>query len=95
MFSFFYKMKVYCVFSLESPQRGNSNKHIQHTILNTKKKITLNYPLSAAMGSLDETLERGRNRVVNEPSVMEPLKVYCTAYFTIFQMLLHIETMNF
>ena len=43
-------MKVFCVFSLESPQRGDSNKYTQYTISHIKKKIILNYPKSAAMG---------------------------------------------
>ena len=30
--SIFFDMKVYCVFSLESPQRGDSNEYTQHTI---------------------------------------------------------------
>ena len=49
MFSIFFSMKVCCVFLLESPHRGDSNgyKNIQFLIL--KKKITINYPKSAAM----------------------------------------------
>ena len=43
-------MKVCCVFSLESPHRGDSNEYTQYTIFNIKKKITLNYSKSAAMG---------------------------------------------
>ena len=39
IFSIFFTMKVFCVFSLESP----------HTIFNIKMKIILNYPKSAAM----------------------------------------------
>ena len=38
------------MFSLESPHRGDSNEYTQYTIFNTKKKNTLNYPKSAAMG---------------------------------------------
>ena len=34
-FSLFYKVKVYYVFSLESPYRGDSNKYTQYTIFNT------------------------------------------------------------
>ena len=49
IFSIFFNMKVYCVFSLESPHRGDSNENTQHTIFNRKKKISLNYPKSAAM----------------------------------------------
>ena len=46
---FFYK-KVYCVFSLESPHRGDSNEYTQYTIFDMKKKNTINYLKSAAMG---------------------------------------------
>ena len=43
LFSIFVDMKVCCVFSLESPHRGDSNEYTQHTIINLIKKITLNY----------------------------------------------------
>ena len=43
-------MKVYSVFSLESPHRGDSNEWTQYTIFNMNKKDTINYPKSAAMG---------------------------------------------
>ena len=52
-FSIFFSMKVCCMFSLESPHRGDSNECTQHTIINTKKKIILNFPkynISAAIG---------------------------------------------
>ena len=45
-----FNTKVYCVFSLESPHRGDSNESTQYTISNIKKEITLNYPKSAFMG---------------------------------------------
>ena len=45
----FYNMKVFCVFLLESPQ-CDSNENTQYTVFNIKKKITLNYPKSAAKG---------------------------------------------
>ena len=32
------------MFSFESPHHGDSNEYKQHTIINIKKKITLNYP---------------------------------------------------
>ena len=35
IFSIFYKMKVCCVFSLESPHRGDSNEYTQYTIFDT------------------------------------------------------------
>ena len=44
IFSIFFNVKVCCVFSLESPHRGDSNENIQYTIFNIKKKITRNYP---------------------------------------------------
>ena len=47
IFSIIFNMKVYCVFSLESPHRGNSNKYTKYTIFNVIQKITQNYPKSA------------------------------------------------
>ena len=46
IFSIFFNMEVRCVFLLESPHQG---EYTQCTIFNIKKKITLNYPNSAAM----------------------------------------------
>ena len=78
IFSIFFNMKVCCVFSLESPHRGDSNECTQYTIFNIKKKITLNYPKSAAMGFCAKGLKNEfETAVVNEPSVFEPLKFYC------------------
>ena len=59
----FFDMKVYCAFSLESPHRGDSNANIQYTISNIKKKITLNYSKSAAMGFFP----RGSRRSSKQP----------------------------
>ena len=36
-FSIFFYMKICCVFSLESPDRGVSNEFTQYTIINIKK----------------------------------------------------------
>ena len=47
IFSVFFNMKVCCVFSLESPHPGDSNAYTQYTSFIMKKKITLNYPISA------------------------------------------------
>ena len=49
IFFIFFNMKVCCVFSLESPHRGDSNDYTQYTIFNIKRKIDLNYLKSAAM----------------------------------------------
>ena len=54
-------MKVCCGFSLESPHQGDSNEYTQYTIFNIKKKITLNYSKSAAMGFFQRTQERVQN----------------------------------
>ena len=66
------------MFSLESPHRGDSNDYTQYTISNIQKKITLNYFTSAAMGffSMGPKIEFN-TAMVNEPSVLEPLKFYC------------------
>ena len=50
IFSIFFNMKLCCVLSLESPHRGDSSEYKQYTIFNIKKKITLNYTKSAALG---------------------------------------------
>ena len=50
IFLIFFNMKVCCVFSLESPHRGDSNEFTQYTIFSMNKINTLNYPKSAAMG---------------------------------------------
>ena len=50
------------MYSLESPHRGDSNKYTQHTVFSIKKKkITLNYSKSAAMGFFEGIQERVRN----------------------------------
>ena len=50
-FFIFFNMKICCVFSLESPHRGDSNVYTQYTIfIIIMKKIALDYPKSAAMG---------------------------------------------
>ena len=46
----FSNMMVFCIFSLESPHRDDSNEYTQYTIFNMKTKITLSYLKSAAMG---------------------------------------------
>ena len=63
IFLIFFNMKVCCVFSLESPHRGDSNENTQHTNFNRKKKISPNYPKSAAM----DFFQGIQNRVRNSP----------------------------
>ena len=50
IFSIFFNMKVYCLFSLESPQRGDSNEYRNIPFLHIKMKIIFNYVKSATMG---------------------------------------------
>ena len=74
-------MKICCVLSIESPHRGDSNENTQHTIFNIHvyKKTSLNYPKSAAIGFFSKRLkDEFETALVNEPSVFEPLKFYCT-----------------
>ena len=66
------------MFSLESPHRGGSNEYTQYTIFNIKRKISLNYPKSAAMFVFVLGLKHEfETAMVHELSVFEPLKFYC------------------
>ena len=81
IFSIFFNMKVCCVFSLESPHRGDSNEYTQYTIFNIKKKLALNFPKSAAMVFVSKGLKNEfETAVENEPSVFEPLKIEVLLY---------------
>ena len=78
IFSIFCSIRVCCVFSLESPHRGDSNEYTQYIIFKIKEKITLNYPKSVAMSFCFKGLKNEfETAVVNESSVVEPLKFYC------------------
>ena len=77
-FRFFFKIKIYCVFSLESPHGGDSNANTQCTIFNTKKKKKKKKKeLWIFFQGSQEQVELA---VVNEPSVFEPLTFYCNLY---------------
>ena len=55
------------MFAFESPRRGDSNENTQYTISDIKKKITLIYPKSAAMGFCTKGLKKEfETAVVNE-----------------------------
>ena len=70
------------MFSLESPHRSDSDEYIKYTIfnINTKNHPTLSQICSYAIFSkgLKNEFETA---VVNEPSVFELLKFYCSRYF--------------
>ena len=75
----FFNMKICCVFSADSPHRGDSTEYTQYTIFYLKKIITLNYPKFAAIGFCCKGRKNEfETAVVNESSVFEPLKYYCT-----------------
>ena len=59
-------MKVYCVISLESPHRSESNEYTHYTIFSIKKKKTLNFPNSAVMEFFQGTQERVLNSRGNQ-----------------------------
>ena len=55
--------------------RGDSNEYTHYTIFNIKKKITLNYPRSAAVDFPKGLKNEFETAMVNEPLVFEPLRV--------------------
>ena len=63
------------MFTLESLHPGDSNEYTQYTIFDIKKKITLNYPKSAAMFFFPRD-SRTSSKQVNRQSVVEPLNIY-------------------
>ena len=70
------------MFALESPHRGDSNENTQYTIFNRNKKITLNYPKSAARVFFTKGVRNEfETAVVNEPTVFETLKFNCTCKY--------------
>ena len=70
-------MYVYCMYSLESPLRGDSNECTQHTFTRQKKKISLNYPYIVFGGNPCGLMNVFDSSMVNEPSRFEPLKFCC------------------
>ena len=82
IFSIFFSMKVYCVFSLETPQRRDSNEYTQYTISQYKKKK--NHPKLSPICNYGICSKGFKNEfetaVVNEPSVFEPLTFHCTMF---------------
>ena len=70
------------MFSLELPHQGDSNLYTQHTILNIKKQNIFNNPKYKIVCSCESFSLGLKNEfetaVVKEPSVFEPLKLYCS-----------------
>ena len=70
-------MMVYCVFSLESPQRGDSH-YTQSTISQYKKENNPKLSQICNYGICSKGLKNEfEPAVVNEPSVFELFKFYC------------------
>ena len=66
------------MFSLESPHPGNSDKYMESTIFNTKKENHPKLSFSCSNGIFSKELKnKFETDVVNEPSVLEALKVSC------------------
>ena len=72
------------MFSLESPQRGDSNEYTQNTISQYKKNHhTCILSQICNYGICSKGLKNEfETAVVNEPSVFEPLKFYCIWIFS-------------
>ena len=78
IFFILFNMRVCCVFSIESPHRGDSNEYTQYTVFNRNTK---NHPKLFHVYSYEIFSKGLKNKfetvVVNESSVFEPLKIYC------------------
>ena len=71
------------MFSLESPHRGDKIYHFQY-----KKENHLKLSQICSYGIFSKGLKDEFERaVVNEPSVFEPLKFYCTRFVFFFYQL--------
>ena len=68
------------MFALESPQRGDSSEYTHYTISQYKKE---NHPTLSQIYNYGICSKGPKNEfktaVVNEQSVFEPLKFYCTS----------------
>ena len=82
------------MFSLESPQRGDSNEYTQYTIFQYKKENFPKLPQICNYGICSKGLKNEfETAVVNEPSVFEPLKFYCIFHKS-FNLFIHILFRN-
>ena len=72
-------MKVYCVFTLESPHRGDSNENNEYTIYQYEKEKHPKLSQICSYGIFFKGLKNVFERaMVSEASVFEPLKFYCS-----------------
>ena len=79
IFLILFNVRVCCLFSLESPHQGDSNEYTQYTVSNIN---TENHPKLSQVCSYEIFSKGLKNKfktaVVNESSVFESLKFYCT-----------------
>ena len=68
-------MKVCCIFSLESPHRGDS-EYTQYSIFNIKRKSPYIIPDLQVWDFSKGLNNEFKTAVVNEPSGFKPLKFY-------------------
>ena len=81
-------MIIGCVFSLESPQLGDSNEYTQYTIFKIKKKLLLIIPKLSQIcsyGILFQEIQEGvRNsrgkRAISVPAIEVPLYFLLTCF---------------
>ena len=74
-------MKICCVFSFKSPHRGDSNAYKQYTVSNIKKEKHIKLSQIFSQGIFFKGPKNEfETAVVNEPSVFELLKFYCSFY---------------
>ena len=67
------------MFSLKSPHRGDSNENTQYTFFQYEKEKYPKLFQICSYGIFSMGLKNEfETAVVNEPSVFEPLKFYCT-----------------
>ena len=91
-FFIFFNMKVCCVFSLESPHRGDSNEYTQYTISNMNKKNTLNIQnlqLWAFFQRTQEGVRNSRGKQAISGRAIEVL-LYCGNVYGKYQLFLEI-----
>ena len=77
IFWIFFNMRVCCVFSLEPPDRGDSNEYTIYSF-QYKKENHPNYLKLQLPDFSQGTQGHVRNSRGNEPSGLKPLKFYCT-----------------
>ena len=71
------------MFSLESPHRGDSNAHKTNHFQYAKEYQLKLYQISSYLIFSKGLKNEFETAKVNEPSVFEPLKVYCTFHMSL------------